>query len=117
MAQREIYPANVSHVGLRHGFDRIHREYTPQYRRAYLLSAVVATTSARRRQFAVRLSAVFNRSKGGLSMTKKFYSVKEVATILGVSKSLIYAGVQKGKIPHRRIMGRILIPASFVDDK
>ena len=50
-------------------------------------------------------------------MTKKFYSVKEVAAILGVSKSLIYASVQQGKIPHRRIMGRILIPASFVDDK
>ncbi|MBQ3444936.1 MAG: helix-turn-helix domain-containing protein [Selenomonadaceae bacterium] len=48
---------------------------------------------------------------------KKFYSVKEVAAILGVSKSLIYAAVQKCKIPHRRIMGRILIPASFVDDK
>ncbi|MCR5834361.1 MAG: helix-turn-helix domain-containing protein [Selenomonadaceae bacterium] len=43
-------------------------------------------------------------------MTKKFYSVKEV-------KSLIYAGVQQGKIPHRRIMGRILIPASFLEDK
>lgn len=38
-------------------------------------------------------------------MSKKFYSVKEVAVILGVSKSLIYAGVQQGKIPHRRIMG------------
>ena len=37
-------------------------------------------------------------------MSKKFYSVKEVAAILGVSKSLIYAGVQQGKIPHRRIM-------------
>lgn len=50
-------------------------------------------------------------------MTKKFYSVKDVATILGVSKSLIYADVQQGKIPHRRIMGRILIPARFVEDK
>ena len=50
-------------------------------------------------------------------MSKKFYSVKEVAIILGVSKSLIYAGVQQGRIPHRCIMGRILISASFVDDK
>lgn len=50
-------------------------------------------------------------------MTKKFYSVKEVAAILGISKSLIYAGVKRGKIPHRRIMGRILIPASFLEDK
>ena len=48
---------------------------------------------------------------------KKYYSVKEVAEILGVSKSLIYVAVQKGTIPHRRIMGRILIPVSFVEDK
>lgn len=48
---------------------------------------------------------------------KKFFSVKEVAVILGVSKSLIYAGVQQDKIPHRRVMGRILIPASFLEEK
>ena len=50
-------------------------------------------------------------------MTKKIYSVKVVAVILGVSKSLIYAGVRQGKIPYRRVIGRILIPASFIDDK
>ena len=44
---------------------------------------------------------------------KKFYSVKEVAAILGVSKSLIYAGVQQGKIPHRRIMGAHLDSREF----
>ena len=70
-----------------------------------------------RQQFAVQTAAIFIRAQGGVSMSKKFYSVKEVADILGVSKSLIYAGVQQGKIPHRRVMGRILIPASFIEDK
>jgi len=46
---------------------------------------------------------------------KKFYTVKEVAAILGVSKSLIYSAVQRGEIPHRKVASRILIPASFVD--
>lgn len=48
---------------------------------------------------------------------KRYYSVKEVAAIFGVSISLIYSGVQQGKIPSRRIGSRVLIPASFVDGK
>ena len=46
---------------------------------------------------------------------KKFYTVKEVAKILGVSLSLIYVAVHKGEIPSRKIASRILIPAEFVD--
>ena len=46
---------------------------------------------------------------------KRYYTVKEVAAILGVSISLIYDGVRKGAIPSRRIASRILIPASYVD--
>lgn len=47
---------------------------------------------------------------------KKFFSVKEVAEILGVSRSLIYAKVCNGEIPSRRIGRRILIPASYVEE-
>ncbi|MBP3721858.1 MAG: helix-turn-helix domain-containing protein [Selenomonadaceae bacterium] len=46
---------------------------------------------------------------------KKFYTVKEVAAILGVSLSLIYAAVQSGEIPSRKIASRILIPMDFID--
>ena len=45
---------------------------------------------------------------------KKFWNVKELATYLGVSKSLIYARIEKAEIPAKRIGARILIPASFV---
>ena len=48
---------------------------------------------------------------------KKYYSVKEVAEILGVSKSFVYSAVHKGEIPHKRILGRILIPVTFIEDK
>lgn len=48
---------------------------------------------------------------------KRYYTVKETAAILGVSVSLIYSEVQQGKIPSRRVGSRILIPASFVEDK
>ena len=50
-------------------------------------------------------------------MEKRYYTVKEVATILGVSVSLIYAAVQSGEIPSRRIASRILIPVSFVEGR
>lgn len=48
---------------------------------------------------------------------KRYYTVKEAATILGVSVSLIYAAVQRGEIPSRKIASRILIPAEFIDEE
>lgn len=48
---------------------------------------------------------------------RRYYTVKEAAAILGVSLSLIYAAVQRGEIPSRRIATRILIPAEFIDGK
>ncbi len=47
---------------------------------------------------------------------KKFFSVKEVAELLGVSKSLVYSKICNGQIPSRRIGRRILIPASYVEE-
>ena len=46
---------------------------------------------------------------------KKFFSVKELAEMLGVSKSLIYDKVYKKEIPVQRIGRRILIPNSYVE--
>ncbi len=46
---------------------------------------------------------------------KLFYSVKELAELLLVSKSFIYCKVESKEYPCRRIGKRILIPASFVE--
>lgn len=46
---------------------------------------------------------------------KKFYSIKELVEILGVSKTFLYDKVKKSVIPARRIEGRILIPGSYVE--
>lgn len=46
---------------------------------------------------------------------KKFYSIKEVAELLAVSKSLLYEKVGKNLIPFKKLGRRILIPASFVE--
>ena len=46
--------------------------------------------------------------------SKRFWSVKDVAEYLGVSKSLIYARVEQKEIPCRKIGARILIPDSFM---
>lgn len=45
---------------------------------------------------------------------KNFWSVTEVAVYLGVSRSLVYAFVDKGKIPCIRLGSRILIPSRYV---
>ncbi|MDY6269269.1 MAG: helix-turn-helix domain-containing protein [Selenomonadaceae bacterium] len=42
--------------------------------------------------------------------TKKFYKVKQVASMLGVSKSLIYNLIYSEKLQCKRIGRRILIP-------
>lgn len=47
---------------------------------------------------------------------KQFYSVKEVATMLGVTRNAVYIRVQKGEIPHKRLGTRILIPKKFIDE-
>ena len=45
----------------------------------------------------------------------RFYNVKELAQLLGVSKSLIYDLIYKKKIPAMRIGRRILIPYAYVE--
>lgn len=45
---------------------------------------------------------------------KRFYTVKEVARLLTVSKSLIYNRAQTNEIPNIRLGKRILIPLSYI---
>ena len=46
---------------------------------------------------------------------KLFYSVKELAELLLVSKSFIYCKVESKEFPSRRVGKRILIPATFIE--
>lgn len=48
---------------------------------------------------------------------KLFYSVPELYTVLGgiVSKAYLYSMIKRGEIVTRRIGGKIVIPASWVD--
>lgn len=48
-------------------------------------------------------------------MEKVLYSIKEVATILGVSKSLIYNLVKQEKIPILEIENRKLIRVETIE--
>lgn len=51
-----------------------------------------------------------------MDVQKQFYSITELATILGFSRSGIYGLIKKGAIPYTRLGDRVLIPRSFVDD-
>ena len=46
--------------------------------------------------------------------TKLFYSVKELAEILMVSKSFIYCKIEAKEFPAKRLGRRVIIPATFV---
>lgn len=46
---------------------------------------------------------------------RKFYPVNQAAEKLGVAAITLYRGVESGKIPHKRIGSRVMIPGSFVD--
>ena len=48
-------------------------------------------------------------------MEKLLYSIKEVATILGISKSLVYKLVKQEKIPILEIENRKLIKAETIE--
>lgn len=45
---------------------------------------------------------------------KLYYSVKELAELLLVSKSFIYCKVESKEFPSKRLGRRVLIPATFV---
>lgn len=46
---------------------------------------------------------------------KKFYPVNQAAEKLGVAAITLYRGIEAGKIPHKRIGSRVMLPGSFVD--
>ena len=51
-----------------------------------------------------------------METSKKFYSIKEVAKLLAVSKSSLYEKVSQKLIPSKKLGRRILIPATFVEE-
>jgi len=48
--------------------------------------------------------------------TRIAYSVTEVAQLLGVSRQTVYTRIYDGEIPYRRLGGKMLIPAEFVEE-
>lgn len=49
------------------------------------------------------------------SVERKFFSVREVATILGLSRTCVYEYALRGIIPSTKVGNRILIPKEYVE--
>lgn len=47
--------------------------------------------------------------------TRRVYAPKELMALLGLSKTAVYQGIERGEIPSVRIGRRILIPKTAVD--
>lgn len=46
---------------------------------------------------------------------RSFYSVADVAELLGMSSMTVYRAIQCGEFPAVRIRGRLIIPAKAID--
>lgn len=55
-------------------------------------------------------------AKNESSVTKKTYSVKEAATVLGMTADAVYNAVHRGDVPSFRVGGKILIPKARLDE-
>ena len=55
--------------------------------------------------------------KGVKEMEKLAYNMKEVAEVLGISKSLAYEMAKKGELPIIRMGNRILVPIKRLEEK
>lgn len=49
------------------------------------------------------------------SPSPRFYSVAEIATILGMSTMTVYRAIAAGEFPAVRIRGRLIVPARAVE--
>jgi excisionase family DNA binding protein len=47
---------------------------------------------------------------------RRFYNVREVAEILGVSTPTLYREIRAGRFPAIRVRGRYAIPARAIDE-
>ena len=54
--------------------------------------------------------------KGVKEMEKSAYNMKEVAEVLGISKSLAYEMAKKGELPIIRMGNRILVPIKRLEE-
>lgn len=46
---------------------------------------------------------------------KRFYTVSEVAKLLGLSDPTVYRAIREGEFPAIRVRGRYVIPAKAID--
>lgn len=54
-------------------------------------------------------------SSTGSESTPKFYSVAQVAEMLGMSPMTVYRAIAERQFPAVRIRGRLIVPAKAVD--
>jgi excisionase family DNA binding protein len=61
------------------------------------------------------VAALIERGAGPAAARRPWLSVSETATVLGVSQRTVRRHVAAGRLPHRRVGRRVLIPRTAVD--
>lgn len=57
------------------------------------------------------------RVKRPIDPEARYLSPRQAARLLGVAESIVYQGVRRDEIPHRKLGKRILIPRDWVEAK
>lgn len=55
------------------------------------------------------------KDKGTAPRPKRFYTIAEIASVLGVSYPTVYRAIRAGEFPAIRVRGRYVIPAKAID--
>jgi excisionase family DNA binding protein len=56
------------------------------------------------------------RDAGAMSTAPRFYSVAQVARILGMSSMTVYRAIADGQFPALKVRGRLIVPAKAIDE-
>ena len=56
-----------------------------------------------------------NLSQHDQAVSRRFYSVPEVARMLGMSDMTLYRAIKAGEFPAIRVRGRLVVPARAIE--
>lgn len=56
------------------------------------------------------------RDARAVSNAPRFYSVAQVARILGMSSMTVYRAIAEGQFPALKVRGRLIVPAKVIDE-
>jgi len=81
-----------------------------------LMKALILVLLLAHRSFELRRKPVSPIESTAAAVAPRFYSVAQVAQMLGMSAMTVYRAISAGEFPAVRIRGRLIVPAKAIDE-